>query len=119
MLLLPFVLLRLLVPAGFMPMTQAGTLSLGLCPGEAAMAGQDDAHAMHHDDHPGQGQPQGDHHAPCAFAASAAAASAPDLPALRMARVAQRAAPLPAQALTTSIPAIFRAQSPRAPPSSR
>ena len=116
---LPLVLLRLLMPAGFMPVAGAGGMTIGLCPGEAAMAVHPGVHAGHHLQHPGHpsgGAPAGEHHAPCLFAASAAPAVAPDalatvLPAVAAVRVA-----LFARSATVAIASIRRAQSPRAPP---
>ena len=119
-LVLPLVLLRLLLPAGFMPVAAAGGVRIGLCPGEAAMAvhaGTHAAHVLHHAGHSGgAGEPGSEHHAPCLFAASAAPAVAPDsLASVVPAVAAIRVAPSP-RAGTGAIASIRRAQSARAPP---
>ena len=72
-LLLPALLFRALVPAGFMPMRDdQGRLSIMLCPGA-------DPHAQHHHHHPGSpGGSDGDsgRHTLCPFAMSAGPALA-------------------------------------------
>jgi hypothetical protein len=102
-LLLPL-LLRSLIPFGFMPIADAGRLSIGLCPGEGPMP----AGMTHH--HPRSHQP------PCLFAASAtpALASACPAPPVPLADAARRAAP--DSVCSVNLPSIRRAQSPRAPP---
>jgi hypothetical protein len=119
-LMLPLVLLRLLVPAGFMPVAGAGGLAVGLCPGEAAMPpGYRGAHAAH-EHHAGRhgdgGAPGGEHHAQCLFAASAVPAFAPTALATAAASASAAQMRLPAQSRTVTIASIRRAQSPRAPP---
>jgi hypothetical protein len=118
-LVLPLLLLRLLVPAGFMPFSDGGSFGVALCPGEAALPpglAAHVGHAMHHAGHPGRGQPTAEHHALCLFAASAV----PPVPAAALlasaARAALAAAALPAQARSIALPVILRAQSARAPP---
>jgi hypothetical protein len=120
-LVLPLLLVRLLVPAGFMPMAGAGGFGVALCPGEAALPpGLMAAHAghhMHHAAHPGGTEPPAsEHHAPCLFAAGAAPPVSPATLLAAAAPAALAAAPLPAQARDVSLPVIQRAQSARAPP---
>jgi len=109
--LLPALLLRSLIPFGFMPMADAGGLSLGLCPGEGAMpAAVAAAHSQHFHPH------SGSHPPPCLFAVSATPALAstclaPPLPLTGEARCAA-----PVSVCTVKLPSICRAQSPRAPP---
>jgi hypothetical protein len=119
-LLLPALVLRALIPVGFMPMAGAGGVSLGLCPDAAAMpadmAGTDPAQPMHHGDHDAGVPFSGSHHAPCLFAASAGAGSTPAAVQLvaYISGVPQCA--LPAYYRPVSLPAVYRAQSARAPP---
>jgi len=89
--------LRLLVPAGWMPVVDAQGLHLTLCSGSGpleapvahhAMAGM--AHHQHHQHHD-QGMP--DH--PCAFAGLGLALAEPMLPVLALAQPVVRALPLP------------------------
>jgi hypothetical protein len=119
-LMLPLVLLRLLIPAGFMPVAGAGGLAVGLCPGEAAMPpGYRGAHAghQHHAERHGEGgAPGGEHHAQCLFAASAVPAFTPTALATAAAPASAAQMRLPAQSRTVTIASIERAQSPRAPP---
>jgi hypothetical protein len=112
---LPLLLLRVLVPAGFMPVAGPGGLSVGLCPGEAAMAAG--SHPRHVSDGVRHGgpAPAGEHRVPCLFAASAAAAFAPAAVSLPVADL-RPIAPAAATPATRSEPSIYRAQSPRAPP---
>jgi hypothetical protein len=117
---LPLLLLRLLVPAGFMPMAGSGGLEIVLCPAAAALPpGVAMAHAGHHMHHAGHAggsePPAAEHHAPCLFAAGAAPPLAPAV-LLGAAPAALAAAPLPAQARASAIPVTLRAQSARAPP---
>jgi fermentation-respiration switch protein FrsA (DUF1100 family) len=100
--LLPALLLRSLIPFGFMPMADAGGLSIGLCPGEGAIQ-----HLHHH---------SGGHPPPCLFAVSAtpALASACLAPPVPLSDAARCAAPVGVG--TLNLPAIRRTQSPRAPP---
>ncbi len=119
-LVLPLLALRLLIPAGFMPVADAGGLAIGLCPGVTVPAAGTPAHDMHHMHHGaghGGGQPAGEHHAPCLFAASSAPAFAPAALAGQLVLPARTLRTLPAQARTATISSIERAQSPRAPPS--
>ena len=104
---LPALLLRALIPFGFMPVAGSGGPAMQLCPGAAAAG-------VHHQ-HGGGAAPDGSAHAVCVFAASAAPAVAPMAP------------PMPLQASGVSCaerqrvsslpqPSILRAQSARAPP---
>jgi hypothetical protein len=102
--LLPLLLLRALIPAGFMPAVGAGSLALVFCEPAALAAG---AHAAAH--HHGHGDTGHSGHlasAECPFAQSAA----PALPTL--------AALPPAQPLVAHVAATTHAQSilPAAPP---
>jgi hypothetical protein len=111
----PLVLLRLAIPAGFMPVAEAGGVAIGLCPGEAALppgyAGTHAGHLHHHG-----GAPSGEHHAPCLFAAGAVTAVAPAAPATTATPALAAQLRLPAQSRTCTIASIRRAQSARAPP---
>ncbi len=120
-LVLPLLLLRLLVPAGFMPMAGAGGLEIVLCPAAAALPpGLAMAHAghhMHHAGHAGDTAPPAiEHHSPCLFAAGAAPPVPPAVLLAAASPAAPAAAPLPAQARATALPVTLRAQSARAPP---
>ena len=120
-LILPLLLLRLLVPAGFMPMGGAGGLEIVLCPEAAALPpGLAMAHAGHHMQHAGHAggtaPPAAEHHAPCLFAAGAAPAVPPAVLLAAASPAATTAAPLPAQARKIALPVTLRAQSARAPP---
>jgi hypothetical protein len=119
--LLPALLLRALIPVGFMPLAGASGAYLGFCPGAGTVppgAAAAAAHASHpaHTHHGGEGRgiPANPHHPACVFSAGAATAfAAPPadaIPAPALAPLTERsAAPI-------FIPAILRAQSPRAPP---
>ena len=123
LLVLPALLLRALIPMGFMPLADATGVSIGFCPGAGVMPGPpaDAVHAQHfghaHAPHAG-GRSGGSgalHHAPCLFASGAASAFAAALPAPALAAAAlpstdDRAAP------GVFLPAIRRAQFARAPP---
>jgi hypothetical protein len=119
-LVLPLLLMRLLVPVGFMPMAGPGGLEIALCPAAAVLPpGLATAHAGHHMQHAGHAggsePPAAEHHAPCLFAASAAPPLAPGV-LLAAAPPALAAANLPAQARDSALPVTPRAQSARAPP---
>jgi hypothetical protein len=123
LLVLPVLVLRALVPVGFMPVSDRGGLHIDFCPGEAqppgALALQSLAHQplAHHHHHGGadHGTPAPASHAPCLFALSASPAFAP---AVASAAVIPPAATLPAESPTRRafVPAIVRAQTPRGPP---
>jgi hypothetical protein len=124
-LLLPALLLRALIPFGFMPVVAGGGMTIGLCPGEAllppgiAAAHHADQHAGHSAAEHGAGHAGdlggGAHHAPCLFAASATLAAAPDSVAVA-AHAGLEARALPSLAAPLFPPTILRAQSPRGPP---
>ncbi len=120
-LLLPLLALRLLIPAGFMPMAGVdGTLALALCP-DAAPTAPLPGHAGHHmhHEHPGPaGSAGGEHHAPCLFAASAAPALASDPGASLQGLQEISLRPLTAQPSAYIPVSIVRAQRARAPPAS-
>jgi len=114
---LPWLVLRLLLPAGFMPVVADGRAALDLCTAQGLQLAQP-VGGPGSPDHPG-GEAPGTrgHDAPCAFAASATAAPAP-------APHTDAAPVVAAIPFDTTIPAapgfvqpsILRAQSPRAPP---
>ncbi|MBV8292071.1 MAG: hypothetical protein JOY55_09700 [Mycobacterium sp.] len=120
-LLLPALLLRALIPTGFMPVAGAGGLHLGFCPGAGELppgVAAPATHASHpghaHHEGGGRGIPGNPHHPACLFSAVATAAFA-----------APPADAIPGPALTSLteriaapvfLPAILRAQSPRGPP---
>lgn len=131
-LLLPALLLRALIPFGFMPLLGGSGLTIGFCPGEGALpaglvaANVQLQHAAHlgHDHSPvgaphhgGPGDPaHGSHDAPpCPFAASAKPVFAPAILALASGP-AQATPNEPYAAPTVFLPTVLRAQSPRAPP---
>lgn len=122
-LVLPVLLLRALIPAGFMPAADAGGLSIVLCPGEAALPPgiSGAAHASHahgHVHHAGgaPAAPTTTHHELCLFAVAGAAPLAPVLPTL----VLEIPGFIPVPELAGGeifSPSILRTQTPRAPPS--
>ena len=81
-------LLRLAVPAGWMPVAQAdGRVRLALCPGAAPAASKHMAHVMGQraHDHGPASHDRGEHAPPCAFTGLALAAALPDVaPAPRL-----------------------------------
>jgi hypothetical protein len=119
-LLLPALLLRALIPVGFMPLAGANGAYLGFCPGAGEVppaAAAPATHASHpgHAHHgDGRGIPGTAHHPACVFSAGAvtACAAAPSdaIAAPALTSLTERvAAPI-------FLPAILRAQSPRGPP---
>lgn len=119
--LLPALVLRALLPVGYMPVIEGSGIHLGFCPGEAqppgALSGPAAAHFAHHhhDGGANHGAPASVSHPPCLFALSASPAFAPAAPAV--------APPPPAASVLAaelsgraSVPAILRAQTPRGPP---
>jgi hypothetical protein len=96
--LLAALLLRALVPAGFMPAVGSGSLALVFCqPGAPIAAGPHARH--HHQGHDGAGQGSHSASSACPFAQSAA----PSLPTL--------AAPPPAHPLVAHVRALRREDS--------
>lgn len=121
LLLLPALIVRAGIPAGFMPFAGPGGAYLGFCPGAGGLplaANELVTHASHsgHTHHPGgaPGAPGTQHNPSCVFstgaattfAATLAAALAPPVPSAPAVRVAS----------LIFLPAILRSQSPRAPP---
>jgi hypothetical protein len=104
-LVLSALLLRLLIPAGYMPLAAGGGPMLGLCPGDMALSAGRAQHGGH---------PHGEH-VPCLFAASAAPAFSPPALALPL-RSGAAAPPAAAAAATLHLPSILRSQTPRGPP---
>ena len=139
-LLLPALLFRAAIPAGFMPMVGAdGRLTLELCPATVvAQVGAGDSAAAHHaheahdhgthesnsaSSHSGAGHHHdsgtaGHDHIPCLFAASAGSAPLPALFALASVAVDRSAEPSDV-AEGAFTPTIVRAQTARGPPISR
>jgi hypothetical protein len=109
---LPALVLRALIPFGFMPVAGSGGPALQLCSGVAAMAGAPSGHQHHH----GTGSSDGSVHALCAFAASAAPAVTPAAPAILYSAINVSCAG-PTDTCGIRAPSILRAQSARAPPS--
>ena len=117
-LVLPALLLRALIPAGFMPLAGAGGAYLGFCPGAgapepSALVG----HAHHHThDAPGApAAPSGAHHHPaCIFSLGAVTATAAAVPLLSA--VAAPQAPAERADSLVVLPPILRAQTSRGPP---
>ena len=121
LLVLAALLLRALIPAGFMPFAGAGGPHLGLCPGAGALppaASESATHASHlAHPQPAGGAPHdpGTHHqTACVFSAGATTAFA----AIHSVAVAAPVAPAPPahDASLIYVPAILRAQLSRAPP---
>ena len=118
-LVLPALLLRALIPAGFMPLAGAGGAYLGLCPGaDPAASSALVGHAHHHTHHDGSapGIPSGGHHHPaCIFSLGATTAAAPT--SLLVSALPPLLAPAEHADSLVCLPPILRAQSSRAPPS--
>jgi hypothetical protein len=118
---LPALLLRALIPPGFMPVAAGPGFALEFCPGAAALP-PGLAHAAghaHRHHHGGSGQPSdpsSSHHAPCLFAASATLAPAPVLAEPLAAAPAGQAAGAHIRDGQLFSPTILRTQSPRGPP---
>jgi hypothetical protein len=118
---LPALLLRALIPVGFMPVATADGFSIEFCPDAgplpAAASAAADPHAHHH--HHTEGGPDrssASHHAPCPFAASATLAAAPEAAAVAAPPALERAPGEADVSARAFVPSIVRAQSPRAPP---
>jgi hypothetical protein len=123
-LMVPVLVLRALIPFGFMPVASSGSLSIEFCPGQGTLPPGISAGALHaghlahhHSHHPGGDPtlPSGAHHAPCLFALSASPAFAPAIALLGPDPAAATAFATPAPA-RVFLPAIVRAQTPRGPP---
>jgi hypothetical protein len=119
---LPALMLRALIPAGFMPVAGAEGLTIGLCPDAGLPPGfvlpaDPHSHHHHHQHSPGGGDPSSaTHHAPCVFAASATLAPAPGATVLLEPRAVRGDARVHELKARPFVPSILRAQSPRAPP---
>jgi hypothetical protein len=118
---LPALLLRALIPVGFMPVATADGLSIEFCPDAgplpAAASAAADPHAHHHHHTEGGADPSSaSHHAPCPFAASATLAAAPEAASVPAAHALERASGDAEVSARAFVPSIVRAQSPRAPP---
>lgn len=126
LLVLPVLVLRALVPVGFMPVVASGgSLSLEFCPGQGTLPPGIEAGALHaghlahhHAHHSGDdpSRPSDAHHAPCLFALSASPAFAPAGPALAPPPPAAIALTADDSSSRASVPAIVRAQTSRGPP---
>ncbi len=105
-LLLPAILFRGLIPPGFMPATAAaGVVRMAFCPGMGHAAPNDPT-----------GPGEGGHHAQkCPYGATASPAPPPAITGLAARPHAPRSEVIRAGS-RISVPAIVRAQSPRAPP---
>jgi len=120
LLVLPALLLRALIPAGFMPLAGAGGPYLGLCPGAGAVphsASELATHASHvHTQHAAgvPHDPGTNHHPACVFSAGATTAFATTPTAALAAPVTP--GPVEHRAALVFLPAILRAQSSRGPP---
>jgi hypothetical protein len=113
-------LLRALIPAGFMPLAGPGGPHLGFCPAAGALPpGSGDSatpasHLVHLHHGAGRGTPEAPHHPACVFSAGAATVFAavptlaPVLPTLRAHRERRVS--------RIVLPTILRAQSSRGPP---
>jgi hypothetical protein len=108
---LPVLVLRALIPFGFMPVAGSGGPAMALCPGAEAMGAAPFGHQHH-----GTGSPGGSAHALCAFAASAAPAVAPVAPAMPLAAACLNCA-VQTNGCSIRLPSILRTQYARAPPS--
>jgi len=121
-LLLPALLLRALIPVGFMPLAGASGAYLGFCPGSGALppgaselAAPYTAHSGHtHHDGDRPGSPAAPHHGPCVFSGGAATEFTADPLLVVVLPVAQ--APTERIASLVFVPTILRAQSSRGPP---
>lgn len=122
---LPALVLRALIPTGFMPVATELGLNLELCPDAAVLPPGLVAaavHAHHHHQHFGHGVPEpasATHHAPCLFAASATLAPAPSAVLMLRPQPAGSDVSGQAPAVRTFVPSILRAQSARSPPPGR
>ena len=121
LLVLPALLLRALIPAGFMPLAGSGGPYLGLGPGAGALppaASELATPAWHftHAQHAGGAphDPGSNHHPACVFSAGATTAFATTLTAALTAPVTP--ALVEHGAALIFVPAILRAQSSRGPP---
>jgi hypothetical protein len=113
LLVLPALLLRALIPLGFMPVAAGGALAIGFCPGEGPMPSGLAGHAHHAGE--AAGGRDALHHGPCLFASGATATFA-SVPAAALPATPGVTAPGQRTALRVFVPAILRTQFSRAPP---
>jgi hypothetical protein len=121
-LLLSAVLLRFVIPAGFMPLAGPAGMYLGFCPGAGTLPHSTAAlakHAAHpgHSHHGGGGapvSPGASHNPGCIFSAGAASVFTAVPSAVLLA--SQATATVESVAAPVYLPAILRAQSARGPP---
>ena len=109
----PALVLRALVPPGFMPVAAEHGFALEFCPGAAALppgAAPASAHAHHHHGH------GGGRSGPCVFAASALLGPVPAGAAVPVMDAPERVLERLDPGAQVHLPSIVRAQSPRGPP---
>jgi hypothetical protein len=110
-LLLPLMVLRAMLPAGYMPVAENGTLRIAMCSDGIYRAATD-----HNSDKSGSGHEQSSASGSCAFAN--AVVSAPPPAALQfIVAIAVDAGTIPASTAPTRPASIVRVQSARGPPS--
>ncbi|MGH8210436.1 MAG: DUF2946 family protein [Steroidobacteraceae bacterium] len=110
-------ILRALIPVGFMP----GHSGLELCPGGGTMAGMQDhtrSHPSNTNRHAAPDQPphSTEHSGGCVFAASAAGLAPPSVPPSVVFKVVTSERPSILATAGFFIPTLLRSQSPRGPP---
>ncbi len=108
---LPALVLRALIPVGFMPVAASAGPEIQLCPGIVSAAGVHSGHHHHHE----AGSAEGSAHSLCVFAASAAPAVAPVAATMPLRAVDGDCLAL-AHSSCLRLPSILRTQSARAPP---
>jgi DUF2946 family protein len=119
-LVLPALLLRALIPAGFMPFAGTGGAYLGLCPGAGSLAPSAlIGHGHHHHADEERGAPaapsgSGHHHPACIFSLGATSTAAATV--LLVSAIPAPRAPADRADSLVILPTILRAQSSRAPP---
>ena len=121
LLVLPALLLRALIPAGFMPYAGAAGLHIGFCPAAGAMPPGVvylPAHAAHvahaHHGNDGRGVPGTPHHPACVFSGGAATTFA--VAAINALPTTGPTSPPEYITAPIFLPTILRAQSSRGPP---
>ncbi|MGH8863106.1 MAG: DUF2946 family protein [Burkholderiales bacterium] len=115
---LPAILFRGLIPAGFMPAIDAdGSLRLQFCPAADQAAADTDPMQGHHHDGATSGSGHAGHDRPlCQFAASATPAPLPTISLMTAVEPHDDLLAGINYVSRDTIPTIIRAQSPRAPP---
>jgi len=114
---LPALLLRALIPAGFMPLAGESGAYLGLCPGAGPATAPSELLAHHtrqHHTHDHGGAPGAHHHPACIFSLGATTASVASLSLLSA--MTPPTEPAERSGSLVLLPPILRAQSPRGPP---